>query len=321
MMLQLLAPRYPDLRVVVPADAQADLGLPAGITVVRRGRMRGHAWEQLTLPRELGANDVLFSPANTGPLRVERQALVVHDLAFHHHPEWFDPRFARWYAFVMPRLVRRVRAVVTVSEAVRTDLIRTYTLPAEKVHVVPPFADASQFPAPVPTHAPERFFLFVGHDDPRKDVRRGLDLLFQADPEARAVVVGRQRRSFARVAPPDDHRVTWLTDATDGQLAWLYDHAQALLFPSRYEGSGLPVLEALQRGCPVVARPLPVYHEQFGTQVIACGFTGSADLSAVLPRIRPRVVFPSVPDTATDRFTPTRSASALITALSSLMPS
>ncbi|MCC7502733.1 MAG: glycosyltransferase, partial [Flavobacteriales bacterium] len=66
------------------------------------------------------------------------------------------------------------------------------------------------------------------------------------------------------------------------QLTWLYDHAQALIHPSVYEGFGLPVLEALQRGCPVIARPLPVLLDQFGSFFHACRFDGSSDLSAVL---------------------------------------
>ncbi|MBK8612186.1 MAG: glycosyltransferase family 4 protein [Flavobacteriales bacterium] len=283
MLLHTLARIHTDLRVVVPPKATADLGLPPGITVQRFGNMRGHAWEQLSLPSALRKGDFLLNPANAAPLRVHKQAVVVHDLAFLHHPEWFDVRFAKWYGFLMPLVVRRSAVVVTVSETMRQELITTFELPAEKVIVVPPYADPQQFSRSERVNVPDRFFLFVGGDDPRKSISGTLDQLFASDDQAHAVIVGRQRKPFSARPLPADARIHWLTDATDAQLTWLYDRAQALIHPSVYEGFGLPVLEALQRGCPVIARPLPVLLEQFGNCFHACPFAGSSDLSAVLP--------------------------------------
>jgi glycosyltransferase involved in cell wall biosynthesis len=304
-----------DMRVLVPADAPEDAVLLSGLNVERVGRLRGHAWEQFTLARAVGRDDLLFSPANTGPLGVRRQAIVVHDLAFLHHPEWFDPRFTKWYGFLVPRLVRRAKVVITVSESIRKELMATYALPPERVVVIPPHVDPAQFSAAEPVQAPPGFFLLVGHDDPRKDARAALDLLFRARPGAHAVVVGRERRPFIAVDRSPDGRITWLPNVTDAQLTWLYDHAQALLYPSLYEGFGMPVLEAAQRGCPVVARPLPVLLEQFGPAVHACPFTGSDDLSGVLDRISARGTGPDSrsPETqqVLDHFTERRTDAAL----------
>lgn len=282
MLLRILVRIHPDLRVVVPIKASMDLGLPYGTEVQRYGNLRGHAWEQLSLPRTLRKGDLLLNPANAAPLSVRQQTVVVHDLAFLHHPEWFDPRFAKWYGFLIPRLVRRAALVVTVSETIRQELIATFELPAEKVIVVPPHIDPKQFEHSDRVDVPDRFFLFVGSDDPRKSTALALTQLFTSDPLAHAVVVGRQRDPFNRERLPEDARITWLPNATDAQLTWLYDHAQALIHPSVYEGFGLPVLEALQRNCPVIARPIPVLQDQFGCCFLACAFTGSSDLSAVL---------------------------------------
>jgi glycosyltransferase involved in cell wall biosynthesis len=246
----------------------------------------------------------------------------VHDLAFLFHPEWFDPRFTKWYGHLMPRLVRRAKVVVTVSEAVRTELLATYALAPERVVVVPPHVDTPQFSASEPVEVPPGFFLLVGHDDPRKDARAALDLLFRARPEAHAVVVGRERRPFIATGRPLDARITWLPNATDAQLTWLYDHARALLYPSLYEGFGMPVLEAVQRGCPVVARPLPVLLQQFGPAVHACPFTGTNDLSGVLDRISARGTSPTSrsPETqqVLDHFTERRTDAALNAVLAGL---
>lgn len=288
MLLRTLARMHPDLRVVMPAQGTDDPGLPPGVEIQRYGNMRGHAWEQLQLPRALRKGDFLLNPANAAPLRARDQAVVVHDLAFLHHAEGFDPRFAKWYNFLIPRVVRRSAMVVTVSESIRQELIATFNLSAEKVVVVPPYADPLQFTRSEAVVVPELFYLFVGGDDPRKSIGAALDQLFASDPQAHAVVVGRQRKPFAAQPISADPRITWLADASDAQLTWLYDHAQALIHPSVYEGFGLPVLEALQRGCPVIARPLPVLLEQFGGAFHACRFAGTSDLAAVLPLLSPR---------------------------------
>lgn len=315
MLLEAAGRSSPDVRVVVPAKGGAPQGLPSGSNVERRGRMSGHAWEQVILPQALEAGDLLLSPANTGPLRVRRQLLVVHDLAFLHHPEWFDLRFARWYGFLMPRLVRRCAGVITVSGTMREELMRTFALKADRVHVVPPFA--MDLPRPVPVGVDPGFHLFIGADDPRKEVHRGLDLLLQADPRATAVVVGRQRRSFSRTPAFEHPQVTLLPDVTDAQLAWLYDHARCLVHPSVYEGFGLPVLEALHRGCPVVARPLPVLEELFGDAVHACAFRDPADLADVFRRIPPRNE-PHAPHPVADTFHRDRAVRALHRAIMSV---
>ncbi|MCC7502348.1 MAG: glycosyltransferase, partial [Flavobacteriales bacterium] len=206
MLLRKLACIHPDLRVVVPARSTADPVLPTGTEIQRHGNMSGHAWEQLSLPGALRKGDFLLNPANAAPLSVRDQAVVVHDLAFLHHPEWFDARFAKWYGFLIPRVVRRAAVVVTVSETIRQELLATFELPAEKVVVVPPYADPLQFAHSASVDVPERFFLFVGGDDPRKSIAHAVSLLFATDPLAKVVIVGRQRKPFNREIIPADAR-------------------------------------------------------------------------------------------------------------------
>ena len=71
--------------------------------------MRGHVWEQLSLPRLLEGAELLWSPANTGPLAVRRQVITIHDLSVLDHPEWFAPSFRLWYMFLLPRLAAERR--------------------------------------------------------------------------------------------------------------------------------------------------------------------------------------------------------------------
>jgi hypothetical protein len=77
--------------------------------------VRGHFWEQFVLPSHCHGR-LLWSPGNTGPLSVRAQVITIHDAATLDHPEWFSRKFALWYRFLLPRLARRVRRIITVSE-------------------------------------------------------------------------------------------------------------------------------------------------------------------------------------------------------------
>ena len=141
------------------------------------GPARGHLWEQLVLPR-LSGQSLLWSPGNTGPLQTENQIVTVHDASTLDHPEWFSGKFARWYRFLLPRLARRVRKIITVSEFSKERLAATCSIPAHKIAVVPNAVDARFQPASTEAmaalchrHQLERpYCLYVGSLEPRKNV-------------------------------------------------------------------------------------------------------------------------------------------------------
>src|ERR1700720_2330981 len=97
--------------------------------------IKGHVWEQFYLPTQLGRR-LLWSPGNTGPLSVSRQVLTLHDAASLDHPEWFERKFALWYNALLPRLIRKVRAIITVSHFSRERIVQLTGVDAERVHVI-----------------------------------------------------------------------------------------------------------------------------------------------------------------------------------------
>src|SRR5580704_1551227 len=113
--------------------------LPATLGSVKPFRpllgIKGHLWEQLYLPTQL-KHRLLWSPGNTGPLGVRRQVVTVHDAATLDHPEWFERKFALWYGALLPRLIRKVRAVITVSRFSRDRIIRLTGVNPKDVHVI-----------------------------------------------------------------------------------------------------------------------------------------------------------------------------------------
>jgi glycosyltransferase involved in cell wall biosynthesis len=257
--------------------------LPGGLRSIRPPRpehgLKGHLWEQATLPKE--ATGLLWSPSNTGPLRVRDQVVTIHDVASLDHPEWFRPSFAAWYRFLTPRLVRRVRRVIAVSEFSKSRIVEHSGVVPEKVVVIPNGISA-RFRPPVPEESARLgekyprlrgdYLLSVGSLEPRKN----LDRLFQAWERVRLVapgvtlaVAGTAGRVFSGTGfalfPPGVEALGYVDDR---DLPALYGNALAFVYPSLYEGFGLPPLEAMACGTPVVVSDVPSLVESVGDAAI-----------------------------------------------------
>jgi glycosyltransferase involved in cell wall biosynthesis len=221
----------------------------------------GHAWEQLALPvraARMGAG-ALLCPANLAPVAGRRTVLVLHDAAALRHPGWYSPAYAAWQRALLPGLARRAARVVTVSAFSRDELGELLGLPAERVDVIPggvdprfhPGADAAGARAALGLTGRPYVLCVASHT-----ARKNLSALV---PAARAlagdgvdvVVAGGHRPQFAREA--DLRGLRLLGHVDDALLPGLYAGAEAFVLPSLYEGFGLPVLEAMAAGTPVVA--------------------------------------------------------------------
>jgi glycosyltransferase involved in cell wall biosynthesis len=186
--------------------------------------------------------------------------LTIHDLSPWRDPVWHDS--ASRVRQRTPWLVKfgRARIVLTVSEAVRREVIRYFKLPAEKVRAVPLAASRLFAPASVAPH-PRPFFLFVGTLEPRKNLSTLIEAWRSTHEETGVdlVIAGRRRAGFPPV--PSVEGLSYIGEVPDEELPRLYSQALAFVYPSHYEGFGLPVLEAMQCGCPVVTSNDPAITE------------------------------------------------------------
>lgn len=242
--------------------------------------VRGHAWEQFTLPRKLTRGEVLWSPSNTGPLAVRRQVVTIHDMAFVDEPDGFSASFKYLYKAVVPRLARRATAVLTVSEYSKGRIVELCGVDPAKVTAVPNGVSPSFFePAETDRDAaikkfglPPRYVATVGTLQPRKNLKTLLAAwpdVRRHDPGLELAVVGSRERVFRSESYDGDLTgARFLGRLEDAELRGLLTGASGFVFPSRYEGFGLPVLEAMACGCPAAcsrASSLPEVGGEFAS--------------------------------------------------------
>jgi glycosyltransferase involved in cell wall biosynthesis len=223
------------------------------------GTRTGHLWEQFDLPK-FSSPGVLLSPANSGPIRHRRQIVVIHDAAIYKVPAGFTWKY-RLLHKVLDRVLARTARIATISEFSRGELTSTLSIPENEIIVAPNGTDHLTSLVP-DADIMERFnltrgkyFITLGTSSVNKNIGLALkafDLLGRSD--TKLVIVGKAATHIAaeqKLASTDG--VIHAGRLSDEQVLGLFTSATALLFPSRYEGFGLPPLEAMASGCPVIA--------------------------------------------------------------------
>jgi glycosyltransferase involved in cell wall biosynthesis len=225
-------------------------------------------WEQVVLPFKAARLDVLLNPGFTAPVFAPCPSVTVfHDLQHARHPEhfrWFDLPFWRLLLWAS---ARRARRLIAVSEATRTDLVRVYHLDPEQIDVVLHGVEPEFFA--LDRSSTEPFVLCVSTLHPHKNLDRLIRAYARRKRDWRLVIAGMRgffadslEALIAEAGVQDSVRLTgWIPRP---ELLQLYAKAQAFVYPSTFEGFGLPVLEAMAAGIPVACSDIPPLREVAG---------------------------------------------------------
>ena len=248
------------------------------LNIVHYGIGNSHFWEQCVLPFFfIGKKDYLvISFTGLGSILIPHKMMTIHDLAFLKNPAWYSRAYYWYYRFMTPLAVKTSQHILTVSEFSKSEILRFYPfLKTEKISVVYNAIDSQLFkpqhsapwhdPSSTSHHTSERFVLCVSSIDPRKNFAR-LIRACQNLTDAKLYIVGNYNRVFGNTTElaTNSDRIHFLGRVSDQELVRLYNQAECFVFPSLYEGFGLPPLEAMACGCPVLVSDIPVEREVCG---------------------------------------------------------
>lgn len=258
----------------------------------RVGTRQGHTWEQLDLPRY--TEGFLLNLCNTYPLMVRHQLCVIHDASIYARPQGYTLGFIAFYKFLfkMARMKPGL-LLVTSSQFSRREIAKYSSIDSPRLQVIYLGADHWHRIEPDTTiverlHLTDRpYVLAVASENNNKNIRRLIAAFTSLGrKELRLVLAGgRNNQVFAATEHDDPDEVIRTGYISDPELAALYSNARCFVFPSLYEGFGLPPLEAMYFGCPVISSREASLPEVGGEAVLYCNAFDADDIARQIQRV------------------------------------
>ncbi|MBI1823077.1 MAG: glycosyltransferase family 4 protein [Nitrospirae bacterium] len=256
------------------------------IKIRQVGNFSGNLWEQIELPYYC-KGQVLFNLCNAAPLFKKKQVVTIHDASVFANQDTYSLKFRIWYQFLLRSIVKWSAAVITDSLFSKDELMKYCGVPREKVHDISLGVDhILSFKS---DHSilrkwnlvESRYILAVGSSSPNKNFEslvKAAKLLNLNDIPI-VIAGGTNDKIFNNQKTDYAMSCIHVGYVTDGELRSLYEHALCFVFPSLYEGFGLPPLEAMMCGCPVITSNVSSLPEVCQNGVLYCDPNDLKDIS------------------------------------------
>jgi glycosyltransferase involved in cell wall biosynthesis len=247
--------------------------------------LRGHAWEQLALARASRAGS-LIGFGGSGPISHARQLVVIHDASVFRHPELYSRSYGLFHRTLDRILARRAR-IATVSGFSQRELAEVLGLTRERIPIF--YNGSDHMKRLAPNHGTverlglrgRNYFVLVGNLNRNKNVGAALEALTHVEDVCLILVGGLDQKVFGSVnVDLSNERVLLAGRLDDEDVAGLLTDARGLIFPSLYEGFGIPPLEAMAHGCPVIASDIPAVKEVCGDAALYFDSHNAGELAA-----------------------------------------
>ena len=254
-----------------------DIAEELGVKIIPGSILKGHLWEQIELQfYAYKKKTLLLSLCNTAPIFIKNQIVTVHDLGFRVHPEWVSKVFSTVYNIIIPKVCRTSKKVITVSQTSKEEIINELQIPEDKIEVVynavsDKFHKENGFLTEEDKDLmEENYILTVSSHHPRKNFERLIKAFLKLpDKTLKLYIIGNVNKHFLQdIIPIDNKRIKLLKGISDYQLIHFYRNTKLFVYPSLYEGFGIPIIEALSQGASVCVSDIPVFKEICGESVI-----------------------------------------------------
>lgn len=262
------------------------------IGIRRVGKLKGQLWEQLELPF-FSSGSLLLNLCNTAPILKSKQILTIHDAAASANKKNYSFSFRTWYQFLHNILPFRTKRIITVSNFSKNELIKYYPINRKKIDVVylgiehmNSIEDDDRILNKFEL-LDSHYILAVSSVNPNKNFKGIIEALKYIKGEGiQIVLVGHKDNPIYKDTHiPSSTKIKFVGYVTDEELKALYQHAGCFIFPSFYEGFGLPPLEAMSNGCPVIASNRASLPEILGDSVLYCDPENPKDIAKKIEMI------------------------------------
>jgi glycosyltransferase involved in cell wall biosynthesis len=241
------------------------------------GKRSRTVWEQFMASKI--KQGLLFCPTNSGPITYKNKIITLHDAAVLSHPEWFAKNFSIMRKTLIPILVNSSLKIITVSNFSKNHICEALNLRDDKVEVIYNGINKKKFkPMSISNKILKKYnltkpyILFVGSIEPRKNLKRMINSWIKLPKiykkEFDLLIVGKKNWIFKDVILKKENSIKELGYIQDDELIKLYSMAKVFIYPSLFEGFGLPVLEAMACGTPVITSNVSALPEVGGESVL-----------------------------------------------------